>query len=322
MTNPTYETLLVTTKGDATLTAIDVVSGSIMAKVPVGDKERAKPHELTLTKDNRFAVVSLYGTSDYGSNQPANQLSVIDLDSMTEVRRLDLGLYRGPHGLITDGDGKIWVTVECNQSVLVIDPESFEIEQTVWLQAGPHFLARSHHDGRVYLAHKEYPFLSVVDVLGRRLLGRIALPLGAQAIRVSPDDRWLYVGDLCRPLLHRIDCNGMKLEKTVRLAGVPGWPYPTPDGRYVIVTTFDEPTETGFVEILDASRMSALGVVRLSAEPFHAIAASDGRHLYVALADGRIPKIDLERQVLVEDRLHVSASMPEALALLKRTDIE
>lgn len=314
MTDTMDQTLLVTTKGDATLTAIDVVSGEVVAKVIVGDKETAKPHELTLTKDGRFAVVSLYGTSDYGNNQPTNQLGVIELESMMEVRRLDLGLYRGPHGLTTDDDGKIWVTVECNQSALVIDPESWEIEQTVWLQVGPHFLARSHDGGRMYFAHKEIPFLSVIDMSTRQMLQQIALPRGAQAIRVSPDDRWLYAGDFCQPLLHRIDTERMTLEKTIALTGVPGWPYPTPDERFVVVTTFDEERDIGFVEIVDATSLEVLGVVTLEAEPFHAIAASDGQHIYVALADGGIPKIDLERQAVVDDRLHAGAVMPEALA--------
>lgn len=322
MMSPTDQILLVTTKGDATLTALDVVTGEIVAKADVGDKETAKPHELTFAKDGRFAVVSLYGTSDYGNNQPANQLGVIDLEIMTEVQRLDLGLYRGPHGLTTDDDGKIWVTVECNQSALIIDPSSWEIEQTVWLQVGPHFLARSHDGERIFFSHKEIPFLSVVDACKRQVLGRIDLPRGAQAIRISPDDRWLYAGDLCRPLLHRIDMKRMELEKTIALSGVPGWPYPTPDGRFVVVTTFDEGREIGFVEIVDATSLTVLGVVTLKAEPFHAIATGDGQHIYVALADGSIPKIDLERQAVVDDRLHAGAVMPEALAFASRDRIK
>ena len=318
MTEPADKLLLVTSKGDASLKALNVESGEIVAKAIVGDKETAKPHEVALTKDGRFAVISLYGTSDYGNNQPANQLGVIDLASMKEVHRLDLGLYRGPHGLITDDDGKIWVTVECNQSALVIDPETWEIEQTVWLQVGPHFLARSHDGSRIYFSHKEIPFLSVVDVSARQVVARIALPRGAQAIRVSPDDRWLYAGDFCRPLLHRIDTERMTLDRTIELTGVPGWPYPTPDGRFIVVTTFDEERDIGFVEIVDAASLSMLGVVTLKAEPFHAIAAGDGRHIYVATADGSVPKIDLERQAVVDDRLHTAAAMPEALAFVPK----
>ncbi|MEM9441218.1 MAG: hypothetical protein AAGA73_12280 [Pseudomonadota bacterium] len=318
--DPAEPILLVTTKGDATLTAIDPHSGDIMSKAAAGDPNTAKPHELTLTRDGRLAVISLYGNADYGNNQPANQLSIVDLESMAEVRRLDLGLYRGPHGLITDNDGKIWVTVECNQSALVLNPESWNIEQTVWLQVGPHFLARSHHGERIYFSHKEIPFLSVVDARKRHVMGQIMLPRGAQAIQVSPDDRWLYAGDFCQPLLHRIDTESMTLEKTIGLTGVPGWPYPTPDGQFVIVTTYDEHNDVGYVEIADAASLTVLGRVKLNAEPFHAIAAGDGQHIYVALADGSIPKIDLERQAVVDHRLHVGAVMPEAL-LLASTDI-
>ncbi len=310
--------LLVTTKGDATLTAIDPHGGAVLSKAAAGNPNSAKPHELTLTQDGQFAVISLYGTADYGNNQPTNQLSIVDLESMEEVRRLDLGLYRGPHGLVTDDDGKIWVTVECNQSALVLDPETWGIEQTVWLQVGPHFLARSHRGAHIYFSHKEIPFLSVVDTRKRKVIGQIALPRGAQAIRVSPDDRWLYAGDFCQPLLHRIDTDSMTLEKTIGLTGVPGWPYPTPDGRFVVVTTYDENNNVGYVEIVDAASLVVLGIVTLNAEPFQAIAADDGQHIYVALADGSVPKIDLERRAVVDNRLHVGALMPEALAFAPR----
>ena len=321
MAGPDDPILMVTTKGDASLVAIDVASGELVGKAGAGDRNLAKPHELTLTQDGKQAVVSLYGTGDYGDNQPANQLSVIDLSTMTEVRRVDLNLHTGPHGLTTDDDGKIWVTVENSQSALIIDPASWQIEQTVWLQVGPHFLARSHDGRRLYFSHKQYPFLTVVDIRERRVVGRIDMPRGAQAIRVSPDDRWLYAGDFNRPFLHRVDCAAMTLERTAPLEGVPGWPYPTPDGRFVLVTTFDEAKGVGYVEIFDAGALSALGSVQLPAEPFHSIAAGDGRRVYVALADGCIPVIDLEQRILSETRLRTTARMPEALALVQRRDV-
>ena len=75
-----------TTKGDASLAAVDVASGEIIASVANGDRKTAKPHELTPANDIRHAVVSLYGTAAYGRNQPANRLGVVDLRKM---RRFD-----------------------------------------------------------------------------------------------------------------------------------------------------------------------------------------------------------------------------------------
>ena len=54
---------------------------------------------------------------------------------------------------------------------------------------------------------------------------RIQMPIGSQSLWVSPDDKWLYVGDFNRPLLHVVDCEGEEIVKTIQLKAVPGWPY-------------------------------------------------------------------------------------------------
>lgn len=308
--------LLVTVKGNTSVTALDPVSGDILATARTG----YKPHELAVSPDRRTAFVSLYGSADYGLNEPNNEIGVIDLATMTERARLDLGLYRAPHGMIMEPGGKLWVTVEESQSILVIDPDRLAIEQTIWVEVPVHFLARSGDGAKVYASHKEYPFISVIDAASRKLTARLPLPRGAQAISVSPDDTLLYVGDFDQPLLHVFECATEKLVNTIALTAVPGWPYPTPDGKYLIVTTFDEHasdgTGTGYVEILFAEGLVPHGAVSFDAEPFQALAAGDGRHIFVALADGRIPRIDLETATLADERMHAGAEMPEALALI------
>ena len=48
---------------------------------------------------------------------------VVDLRDFSFAGHVDLNLYAGPHALMTDMEGKIWVTVDANRCVLVIDPE-------------------------------------------------------------------------------------------------------------------------------------------------------------------------------------------------------
>jgi len=307
------DTLLVTVKGNTSLTAFDLATGAKLGVATTG----TKPHEITLSKDQKTAFISIYGTADYGRNQPNNEIGVIDLDTMTERHRINLDLYRGPHGLITDHDGNIWVTVEENQSVLVIDPETFQIEQTVWLQVPVHFLAQSTDGAKIYCSHKEYPFISVVDVASRTLSSKIPLPRGAQAVRVSPDGTRLYVGDFNMPLVHVFDCASEELIQTIPLQAVPGWPYPTPDGRFLVVTTLDEPANKGYVELFFAPDLVPHAIIEFEAEPFHAIATPDGDHIYVALSDGRLPKINLETGTIVDDSLQAGDVMPEAFAIVQ-----
>jgi DNA-binding beta-propeller fold protein YncE len=306
--------VLATVKENASLTALDAESGDIFATVTVGEPGTKKPHEVTLSADRKRAFVSLYGSADYGPNNvPDNRIAVVDLTAMKLEGHIDLGLYCGPHALVTDRDGKIWVTVDPNRCVLVIDPDSWEIERTIWLETPGHFSALSSDGERIYFAAKEYPVITEVDVASKEITARIPLPVGAQAIRVSPDGSKLYVGDFSRPLLHVIDCASRTLTETVPLTGVPGWPFNSADGRYVIVTTYDEPNDKGFVEILSAADLTDRAVVDVPAEPFHALAHRDGNTILVALGNGEILRIDLASALIVEGGFHAGGSMPEAL---------
>jgi len=307
------ELLLLTVKETVSLNAVDPATGEIVAVVPVGEPDVAKPHELTLSADGRLAFVSLYGSSDYGRNVPANRIAVVDLARMACTGHIDLGLYKGPHALATDGEGKIWVTVDPNRCVLVIDPATRAIERTIWLETPAHFLALAPDRRTIYFSAKEYPVITEVDIASKAIVARIALPVGAQGIRVSTDGGLLYVGDFHRPLLHVIDCRARRVIATHPLTGVPGWPFTTPDGRYVVVTTYDEPADMGFVEILEAGDLGRRRVVAVAAEPFHALAARDGRHLYVALANGEVPRLSLAAGALAPGGLKAGGRMPEAL---------
>ncbi|MEX2454946.1 MAG: YncE family protein [Rhodospirillaceae bacterium] len=312
------ELIVGTVKENVSLTVFDATTGEIVAVVPVGEKDVAKPHEIAIANDGRTAFVSLYGDRDYGPNRPDNRLGIVDLENMTFLGHMDLGLYRGPHAMMTDRDGMIWVTVDHNRCVLVIDPVHREIVRTIHLEVPGHFLAASPDGNRVYFSAKEYPVVCEVDVATKEVVARIPLPVGGQALRVSADGRRLYVGDLHRPLLHVIDRADARLAETVSLAAVPGWPFNSADGRTVIVTTWDEPAGRGYVELLDSTKLDSRRVVEVPAEPFHALPLRDGIHILVALADGTIAKISVPDAEIVEGGFCAGGTMPETLLHLPR----
>ena len=313
---PNRELILGTVKENVSLSVFDPATGEIVAAVPVGTKDVAKPHEIAITQDGSHAFVSLYGDKDYGPNTPDNRLGVVDLRDFSFAGHVDLTLYAGPHAMMTDRDGKIWVTVDPNRCVLIIDPVTWEIERTIHLEVPGHFLAPSPDGSTVYFSAKEYPVVVEVDVATKQITGRIPLPVGGQAIRVSPDGARLYVGDFHRPLLHVIDCARCEVIDTVPLNGVPGWAFNTLDGKTVIVTTYDEPADRGYVELLNSADLHQRRVIDVPSEPFHALPLRDGRHALVALANGDIAKIDLVDGILVEGGFSAGGTMPETLLYL------
>lgn len=307
------ELIIATVKENVSLSVFDTASGERIAAIPVGEKDVAMPHEIALTRDGTRAFVSIYGDRDYGRNTPDNRIAIVDLKGMTFLGHINLDLYRGPHAMLTDRDGKIWATVEENRCVVVIDPDRCEIERTIFLEVKGHFMAPSPDGMTVYVSAKEYPLVCEVDVTRKEVRARIPLPIGAQAIRVSPDGKRLYVGDFNRPLLHVVDCATRDIVETVPLTGVPGWPFNSLDGEQVIVTTYDEPADRGYVELLESADLARRRVIDLPAEPFHAVTLRDGAHALVALANGEIVKIDLRAGAIVPGGFSTCGSMPEAL---------
>lgn len=315
---PAPELIIATVKENVSLSAFDAATGEITAVVPVGIKDVSKPHEICITNDGTRAFVSLYGDKDYGPNTPDNRLAVVDLTEMKLLGHVDLGLYAGPHALVTDRDGKIWATVDPNRCVLVIDPDSWEIERTIFLEVPGHFAAFSPDGNTAYFSAKEYPVVCEVDVATKEVTARLSVPVGGQALRVSQDGKKLYVGDFHRPLLHVIDCASRQLTETVPLTGVPGWPFNSADGAIVIVTTYDEPADQGYVELLDSADLTRRRVVDLPSEPFHALPLNDGKHILVALADGGIAKVNIKDAAVVEGGFSAGGTMPETLLHLPR----
>ncbi|MBN42650.1 MAG: hypothetical protein CL573_04070 [Alphaproteobacteria bacterium] len=312
-TDPNRRLILMTVKENVSLTVLNAANGNTIAVIEVGTHDTGKPHELAISIEGTRGFVSLYGSADYGHNVPDNRIAVVDLTNMTLAGHIDLNLYKGPHALVVDRAGKLWATVDHNNCVLVINPDTHKIENTIWLQTPGHFLATTPNGKTLYVSSKEYPVITEIDIETRSVTARIPIPVGAQAIRVSNDGSRLFVGDFCRPLLHVIDCGAQTLVSTHKLTGVPGWPFISPDGKMIAVTTFDETKAKGFVELLDADNPDNRRVVEVADEPFHVLFSDDGKHLHAALANGEVPRIKLATAAITDGGYHAGGTMPEAI---------
>ena len=308
--------LVVTVKENASLSVIDPNTSEILSAVIVGIPGKEVPHEFALTTDNSTALVTLYGDADYGRNSPGHRVAVVDLREMSCTHHIDLGLYRAPHSIVRDAAGLFWVSVEENNCLVAIDLQANDVVRTIWTEVPTHFLAVTADGMSLYCAHKEYPFVSLVDIERAAVVDRISLPVGSQALRISPDERLLYVGDFHRPLLHVIDVENRKLVETVSLMAVPGWPNPTPDGKFVVLTTYNEAEDQGYVEILKTHDLNDATVVPVSGEPFHAHVAEDPGEIFVAVSTGEIQKIELETGKIIGEAISTGGVMPEMIKLV------
>ena len=109
--------LLALSKQDHTLAIIDPVTLKTVATVPVGDD----PHEVIASADGKTAYVSNYGFGAF------HTLAVIDLVGQKQVKFIDLGALRGPHGLMF-AHGKVWFTAEAAKAIGSYDPATDKID--------------------------------------------------------------------------------------------------------------------------------------------------------------------------------------------------
>jgi YVTN family beta-propeller protein len=126
----------------ASATVLDAATLETIATVPVGNG----PHEVAISPDGRWAVVTNYGDATAG-----NTLSVIDLAAETPsvVRTISLGQYTRPHGAaFVRAGAKLVVTSETTQRLVLVDFVSGRVDTAFATNGRGSHMVTVQRDGR------------------------------------------------------------------------------------------------------------------------------------------------------------------------------
>jgi DNA-binding beta-propeller fold protein YncE len=118
--------LVVVEQGAGRVSMIDPGTGATRGSVKIG----ADPHEVALSPDGRLAYVSNFGLSDKDRavGIPGDSVSVVDLSTFTEVRRLSTLPHKAPHGVkLRPGGDELFVNVEVGDLMLVFNTTSGQL---------------------------------------------------------------------------------------------------------------------------------------------------------------------------------------------------
>ncbi len=284
---PARGLLLVTNKGEHTLSLVDPDAGRQLAVVPEGG---VTGHEVAASPDGRFAYVPIYGNSGVGRPGSDGQtLTVIDLAKREAVGTIDFARPVRPHcAVFGPRNGLLYVTTELTNSVDVIDPKTLKIlYQVPTGQPESHMLAIARDGRRGYTANVGAGTVSALDLEARKTLAVIPISRETQRISLSTDDRWAFTADQTEPRLAAIETASNKVKTWVPLPSVAFGTRATLDGRWLLVCL----PHTSQVAVVDLGEMKVARTIDVPKAPQEILVRPDGTVAYVSC--------DASRQIVV-----------------------
>ena len=295
--------LLVVNK-EGSLAIVDPGSNAVVATVRTGDG----PHECVASSDGRLAFVSNYGEG----SAPGSTISVIDLVARRELRRVDLGVLRGPHGLAFAG-GKLYFTAERNQVFGIYDPTANRVE---WIQGTgqntTHMIAVAANLNTVFTSNIGSNTVSLFERNGPQTWNQTIVPVGKdpEGFDIAPDGKELWaahsrdggvsvINIADKRVVHTF---GVQTKRSNRLKF-------TPDGRLVLITDLD----AGTLLVLHRTTSKELKRIPLGHQPAGILIAPDSSRAYVAVTgDNNVVVVDLRTFDLIT-RIETGAG-PDGMA--------
>ena len=277
--------LVVLNKDDATLVVVDTASGKILGRVPVGEA----PHEAAVSTDGRLAFAA-----NYGAQTPGSTISVVDLSTMKELRRVDVSPMRRPHGLFFH-DGRLYFTAETNRLIGRYDPAADRID---WLMGtgltGTHMVWVSPDGARIATANIGSNAIGIFDRGPNQQWALTVVPVGRgpEGFDVSPDGRELWAAhsqdggvSIVDPATKKVTLTfDAQTKRSNRLKF-------TPDGTHVLITDVD----SGDVVVIDAASHQIVKRIALGKSPEGILVDPDGSRAFVAVTgEHYIAVVDLK----------------------------
>ena len=301
--SPPTGTVIVANMGDNTATLLDIASKRVVATLPTGNGA----HEVAVSHDGRWAVVSNYGVR----GAPGNTLTVIDVPAASVARTIDLGDFKRPHGsAFLPGDSVFVVTSEVSKAIVLVDFRKGSVIGSIPTNhPASHMLAMTADARRIYTSNVADGTVSELDVPGRTFVRAFTVAPAVEGIAVTPSGDQVWVGSNQAKTVTIVDPAAGSTVATIAGFGMPYRLAVTPDSRTVVIT--DPPNAV--VRIVDRATRRDRAVVKIPADgvgataefpgspsPEGVVLSRDGRTAFVALqGSSRVAVIDIATATVV-----------------------
>lgn len=262
---------------------------------------------MTASDDGKFAFVA-----NYGDREPGSTISVMDLIGQRELRRVNLGPLRRPHGIVF-ADGGVYFTAEVNKVIGRYSPTEDKID---WLlgtgQDDTHMLVIS-KSREIFTANIGSDSVSAIrQTANQRDWTEVVIPVGKgpEGIDISPDGTEVWTAQSKDGNVSIISVAAHEVVQTISLNTKRSNRLKfSPDGRLVLVSDL----EAGELVALDGHLHKEIKRIKLGRMPEGILMAPDGSKAYVAVwGDDEVAVVDLPALAVI-DRIRTGLG-PDGMA--------
>jgi DNA-binding beta-propeller fold protein YncE len=274
--------VLVANQRSGVATLIEIASGRV-SHLELG----VKPHEVAVSPDTRLAALTI-PSERFGSSR---KVVVLDLATARIRRTIDVGGYKGPHGVAFLSDSVALIGTLDGTSAVYVDVRNGRVLRSVdGLPANPYVIKLT-STGRAFVSSPHSSKVTEIDVAAGRVTRTIDIPDDPAGIEVSADGKELFAA------VWRENAGGgiaiYDLDKGIVAAKLPATQPRrmalTADGKRVVVSDRDH------LRIVDrATRQMRSVLLGQNAGGSGVACSPDSTRCYVALSQaGEVVEVDV-----------------------------
>lgn len=223
--------------------------------VPVGNG----PHESTVSPNGKRAAVTNYFKQGVG---PGSSLSILDLDSKKEVKRIELDRQAMPHGVQWVDDKKVVCSDERNQRLLLVDVDAGKVEREyVTGQGGSHMLSLNLKANRLVSSNMGGGSVTIFDFKTGEKLDTVTTGKECEGVGIAPNGKTIWAGNRAEDTISVIDLATRKVVKKIESKGFPYRVQFTPNGKWALIPH----AASGELVVCDVVKMEVVRRIKVGA---------------------------------------------------------